>query len=261
MREPDFFLVGAPKCGTTALYEMIGAHPEVFVSPVKEPDFFAADVVAAVPALGGRAVTEWSAYLELFQQAGAALAVGEGSVSYLSSAVAAGGIHARCPAARILMVLRNPAERLFSHYTAAVAAGTTRAGFSDWLVAAVKQEAVQSAPIGPVTPGRYGSHVHRYRTHFPESRIHIVWHEEFVSDPGAALRGIFRHLNVDPDCPVPTNLRRNETRRPQVWFRHPMAPRMTTDERAEAIAVYASDLAELGSLTGRDLSRWLDASG
>lgn len=261
MREPDFFLVGAPKCGTTALYAMIGAHPEVFVSPVKEPDFFAADVVAAVPALGGRAVTDWSRYLELFQHAGWALAVGEGSVSYLSSAVAAGGIHARCPEARILMVLRDPADRLFSHYTASVAAGTTRAGFSGWLVAALEQEKAQSAPVGPVTPGRYGSHLRRYRTHFRESRIHIVWHEEFVSDPAATLKAIFRLLAVDASWPAPTTLRRNETRVPRRWFTRPVSQRMAPAERAEAIAVYATDLGELATLTGRDLSRWLDASG
>lgn len=261
MREPDFFLVGAPKCGTTALYEMMGAHPQVFVSPVKEPDFFAVDVVAAVPGLRGRAVTDWSRYLELFQDAGPALAVGEGSVSYLSSAVAAAGIHARCPGARILMVLRDPADRLFSHYTASVAAGVTRAGFSDWLIAALAQEAVQSAPIGPIVPGRYGAHLRRYRNHFPQSRVHIVWYEDFVSDPGATLKGIFRHLAVDADQAVPIHVRRNETRMPRVWCRRPTMPRMTPAERAQAIAVYATDLGDLAAQTGRELSRWLDASG
>jgi hypothetical protein len=261
MREPDFFLVGAPKCGTTALYAMIGAHPEVFVSFVKEPDFFAVDVVAAVPALCGRAVTDWLRYRELFQHAGPALAVGEGSVSYLSSAVAAGGIHARCPDARILMVLRDPADRLFSHYTASVAVGITRARFSDWLVAALEQEQAQRAPIGPVTPGRYGTHLRRYRNHFPESRIHIAWHEDFVSDPGATLKGIFRFLTVDASWPAPITLRRNETRVPRGWFNRPVSQRMTSAERAKAVAVYASDLGELAALTGRDLSRWLDASG
>jgi hypothetical protein len=270
MRVPDFFLVGAPKCGTTALYAMLAGHPDVHVSPVKEPDFFAGDVVAAVPGLAATAVTEWPRYLALFDAAGAARAVGEGSVSYLASEVAAGAIRARCPEARILMILRDPAARLFSHYTAALAAGVTRAPFSRWLDAVILREAATAAPILPVRAGRYASHLRRYRDHFSASRIHIVWHEDFVRDPAAALSAIFRHLDVDPNYPVPAWLRRNETLVPrwpvpQRWrlaVRRTLAPvvpaamlarartlshrpvsrQMTPAERLKAIDLYAPDI-------------------
>jgi hypothetical protein len=266
MREPNFFLVGAPKCGTTALYSMLGAHPDVHVSPVKEPDFFATDVVAAVPQLAGRAVTEWSLYLDLFRHAGTARAVGEGSVSYLSSRSAPGAMASRCPQARILMVLRDPAARLFSHYTAARAARVTAAPFLVWLRGHVAPSSAHAALVGPVEPGRYATHLARYRRHFPASSIHIIWHEDYVRDPAAVIRGIFTVLGVDPAAPVPTTRRLNETRVPR-WrvlrslFTVPIPLTMTADERAAAIRLYEAEIHALASLTGRNLDRWLDASG
>jgi hypothetical protein len=268
---------------------MLAGHPDVYVSPVKEPDFFATDVVAAVPGLSARAVTEWARYLTLFDGAGDVRAAGEGSVSYLASEVAASAIRARCPEARILMILRDPAARLFSHYTAALAAGVTRAPFSRWLDALIEREAVSPAPGLPVRAGRYASHLRRYRDHFAESRIHIVWHDDFVGDPAAALAGIFRHLEVDPGFGAPAWLRRNETlvprwpvprrwrlaarralapvvpapviQRLRAMSRRPVLRQMTRAERAKAISLYARDIADLSTLTGRDLCRWTEASG
>src|SRR5687767_2855978 len=145
---------------------MLGAHPGIFVSAVKEPDFFAADIRAAVAGGRGR-VEAWPQYLELFSGAGPTQRTGEGSVSYLASRVAAAAIHERCPDARILMVLRDPADRLFSHYSAAIAARSTGDTFANWLGAAVKREKTDAAPIGPVAAGRYGANLQRYLDIFP----------------------------------------------------------------------------------------------
>jgi hypothetical protein len=306
VRPPDFFLVGAPKCGTTALYEMLGAHPEIFVSPVKEPDYFAADIRAAVfkgrtfrsgrvagsedPAseeggvLGGRVfrpgeIDEWSQYLQLFAGAAPSQRLGEGSVSYLASRVAAAALHERCPDARILMVLRDPADRLFSHYSAAIAARSTRETFADWLGAAVKREKTDTAPIGPVVAGRYGANLQRYLAAFPASQIHIVWHEDYVKDPKATVRSIFKFLGVDETQQVPVNIRRNETRvlksrvlrgaaavanlltdgladRINLRSTMPSTLRPSSADRALAIRLYEDDIRALAGLTGRDLSRW-----
>ena len=277
MRVPDFFLVGAPKCGTTALYAMLGSHPEIFVSPIKEPDYFAADIRAAV--LGERATNDWSRYLDLFSAAAPTQRVGEGSVSYLASRVAAKAIHEWRPDARILMVLRDPADRLFAHYRAAVAAGATRAKFPEWLDAAVAREKTETAPIGPVAAGRYGVNVKRYLDVFPSTQIHIVDYEDFVAEPAAALRGIFRFLGVDETRHIPVNVRRNETRvlrsrllrgigalinllsdgladRVNLWATVPSALKPTTKDRALVIRLYEDDIRALAGLTGRDLSRW-----
>ena len=113
--KPSFFIVGAPKCGTTALYAMLGSHPDVFVSPVKEPDFLANDLRAAIPVRPTSAIDDHSQYQQLFAGAGQASAVGEGSVSYLSSATAPAALHDSYPCARIIMVLRDPASKT-AHY-------------------------------------------------------------------------------------------------------------------------------------------------
>jgi hypothetical protein len=281
-RLPDFFLVGAPKCGTTALYEMIGAHSGIFVSAIKEPDFFAVDIRhAAQPA---NAIDDWSRYLELFSGAPPSQQAGEGSVSYLASRVAAKAIHDRCPDARILMVLRDPADRLFAHYRAAIASGSTRAKFPDWLETALAREKADTAPMGPVAAGRYAVNVKRYLDVFPSQQIHIVWHEEYVSDCSRTVRGIFAFLGVDETERVPVKIRRNETRvlksqllrgvatlanvftegmadRINLWARMPSTLQPTSTDRALAIEVYQEDIRALADLIGRDLRHWIRATG
>jgi|SRR5688572_17341842 len=300
MRAPDFFLVGAPKCGTTALYAMLGAHPGIFVSPVKEPDFFAADIKAAIagsnqppPRLRRSAeasakaedpASEEREYLELFSGAAPAQRLGEGSVSYLASRVAASSIHEWCPDARILMVLRDPADRLFSHYSAAIAARSTQETFADWLRGAAAREKTDAAPIGPVVAGRYGANLQRYLGVFPASRIQIIWHEDYVTDPRATVRSIFKFLGVDETHQVPVSIRRNETRvlrsrllrgvgtlanlltdgladRINLWSTMPSTLRPSSADRALAIQLYEDDIRVLAGLTGRDLSRWIAAKG
>ena len=281
-RGPDFFLVGAPKCGTTALYEMIGAHPEIFVSPIKEPDFFASDIRHAAHPAG--AVDDWSRYLALFESASPTQRLGEGSVSYLASRVAAKAIRDRCPDARILIVLRDPADRLFAHYKAAVASESTRQKFPEWLAAALTREKADAAPIGPVAAGRYGVNLKRYLDVFSSDRIHIAWHEDYVNDPAATVRAIFRFLGVDETQQVPVNIRRNETTagrssllkgaatvlnvlsegmadRINLWAKMPSTMQPTTKDRALAIQVYESDIRALEGMTGRDLSPWIRVTG
>ena len=243
---------------------MIGAHPEIFVSPTKEPDFFAADIRAAVPELAGRSTDDWSRYLELFSGATADQRAGEGSVSYLASGAAAAAIHDRCPDARILMVLRDPVDRLYSHYTAARIARATSHPFAEWLAEKVRGEATDTAPIGPVAPGRYGSHLQRYLNVFPASRIHIVWYEDFTNNAAQAVREVLTFLGVDDTREMPTTLRRNETRVPRwggLWSTRPTPARPSSKDRAQGIQLYADDIRHLASVTGRDLGRWTDPRG
>jgi hypothetical protein len=101
--KPDFFILGAPKCGTTSLAAWLGGHPQVFISPIKEPHFFNTDDRQGIATL--------DAYEALFRRAAPHhRAIGEASVWYLSSTQAVANILRYQPAARFVVMLRNPLE-------------------------------------------------------------------------------------------------------------------------------------------------------
>src|SRR5581483_10720192 len=161
---PNFFLVGAPRSGTTSLVRYLEQHRDVYMSPIKEPCFFAPEVLDLDPAVRAafdrdasavRAyldgpmtekrqdglVLDWTQYLRLFSGATGQTAIGEASMFYLASAQAAGHIHDRIPNARILVMLRDPSERLFSHYLSASVDGAISQPFMEWID---RQDALES---------------------------------------------------------------------------------------------------------------------
>lgn len=115
---PNFFIVGAPKAGTTTLHGWLQAHPQVFLPDLKEPDFFTWREIEAQNLYYGatNTVKTEADYLALFSGAGQANAIGEASVSYLWYPQTAEKIRAFNPQARILILLRHPSARAISHY-------------------------------------------------------------------------------------------------------------------------------------------------
>jgi len=104
MKKPNFFIIGAPKSGTTALAQYLSEHPAIFFSRDKEPHFFNTD-------WEHRGVTDFDQYLRLFEDASSHhIAVGEGSTTYLASAVAVPNILKFNPSARFIVMVRNPIE-------------------------------------------------------------------------------------------------------------------------------------------------------
>ncbi|MFQ5518600.1 MAG: sulfotransferase, partial [Mariprofundus sp.] len=110
MLKPDFFIVGAPKCGTTAMYTYLQAHPDIFMSEVKEPYYFCSD-------LGFHRFRNEQEYLKLFSVASPQQRIGEASTWYLYSSQAAAAIHAFNTDARIIVMLRNPVDMMYSLYS------------------------------------------------------------------------------------------------------------------------------------------------
>jgi hypothetical protein len=281
MPEPNFFLVGAPKAGTTSLYWYLSQHPSVFVSPVKEPDFFASELQRSA---GSTSVSGWTEYLRHFSGATNETAIGEGSVAYLASLHAAAAIHARVPKARVMMMLRDPAARLFAHYTAAVAAGATTVAFVEWLERHRQDDATREQPSGPIWAGRYQTHLLRYLSLFSPQHIHVALYDDYVRAPADVIREMFRFLDVAPDDEVDMRRRHNVTvvprwpalqraARPLGRLLRPFVPgvmerarrlthapltmRMSTGDRRTAIALYEQEILGLQPLIGRDLSAWL----
>ena len=112
-RAIDFFIIGAPKCGTTAVYNYLCEHPGVFMPQMKEPQYYASD-------LNVREVRNWEAYKRLFSNAPASTLVGEASTHYLYSEVAVAAIMRDFPDSKLIVMLRNPVDASISMHAHAL---------------------------------------------------------------------------------------------------------------------------------------------
>jgi hypothetical protein len=189
---PNLFIVGAGRAGTTSLAEYLGQHPDIFMSPVKEPFFF----TDANPRLT-RAVRDERRYLELFEGASTEKLLGEASISYFWDPSSPAAIRRARPDARILVILRDPIERAYSHYWHAFRNGEETRSFL---------EAVRDEVAGRYLPGvepylkrsLYGEPLQRYLDAFGE-RVYVLFLEEMARDVAGELRKVFTFLGVGPE--------------------------------------------------------------
>lgn len=223
MTLPNFFVVGAPKAGTDALYYDLDQHPQIYMSPLKEPCYFsseirvdnfveelqpsirkAADSLREYLAKGasekrfGGIVTSLEDYERLFLHARNERAIGEGSVCYLWSASAGSAIAATVPSARIIIVLMDPAERAFHQYLKSLADGNVTHSFDVHLERAFQADRNKMSVYHPFLEfGSYAKQVRRYLSNFPPEQIHISLYENRQSDPAGWFRSILGFLGVD----------------------------------------------------------------
>ncbi len=199
---PDFFIVGHHKSGTTALYQMLRRHPQIFMPDVKEPRYLASDLRALVPSAPRQPET-LQEYLALFAEAPPDRLVGEASPSYLRSREAAAAIAELQPNARIIALFREPASFVRSMHLHLLEEGVEH---EPDLATAVRQEQLQRAGQ---TVLRYSDHVHyteqlrRYREAFPPEQVLALVYEEFRADNRGTLRTVLRFLGVDDDFELP----------------------------------------------------------
>lgn len=117
MAAPNFFLIGAPKCGTTLVHALLSRHPDVFLCDPKEPNFFDTDIASP------KVASSLSDYLSLFDKSSSALAIGEASTTYLRSKVAVNNIRRVIPNPKFLVLIRNPLDMLMSVHAQLVLTG------------------------------------------------------------------------------------------------------------------------------------------
>lgn len=223
MRTPkaNFFLVGAPKAGTTSLDRLLRQQGGVFLSPIKEPCHFCPDVNALIaPSLKRKDRVDLASYLaarerpivhlchvaspgdyaRLFEGAAGQRVVGECSTYYLSSDVAAGKIHAYNPKAKIMVLVRDPVDRIRSHYAMDRSLGIA----SRPLLTLVREELAlgNAANWGNcryyVGASRYGPQIARFQRYFPSENICVLSFERLVSAPATELRKAFDFLGIAP---------------------------------------------------------------
>jgi len=293
---PNFFVVGAPRCGTTSLHHYLAQHPGIFMCPRKEPNYFA--FYGEPPVVRG-SVARWvvdgavfsrAEYEALFRDAGDAKAIGEVSPRYLSNPLCAGRIHRDVPNAKIIAILRQPADRA---YTAFV--GLRRDGWEpcEDFVSAIHDEPRRLAEGWDsgclLDRGFYFEKLERYFGLFGRERIRVDLYEDLQTDAVGMLRGIFEFLEVDPDFKPDVTKVHNPTgfiRNPLLaafWSRsyrlrkgmrrvvpkgirdaayaaiqrNSEKPRLEPELRAEVTAHFREDILKLQDLIQRDLSHWL----
>ncbi len=194
---PNFFIVGTVKGGTTSLYEYLKQHPQVFMASPKEPHFFS-NLKPSQEYLGKRVVSNRADYLSLFKEASHFNAVGEASTSYLWEKETPYRIKKCIPNAKIIIILRDPIDRAFSHYLMDVRDGLQDRPFYDALL-----EDYSATEKGYfishlyVELGMYYKQVKRYIDAFGRQSLLILSFDDFKRDSGMVFGKVARFLEID----------------------------------------------------------------
>lgn len=293
-RYPDFYIVGAAKCGTSSMYAYLRQHPDIFMPEFKEPHFFGSDLTSDIY------VRDESRYLSLFAPAGPGALRGEASPSYLISTRAAQEIHSHRPDAKILIMIRSPVELIVSLHTHnLVTLNEDRIDLGEALALEPDRRDGRNLPrtnyvahtvhyraLATLSPMIY-----RYFDVFPREQIHIVVFDDLKRDVHGEYRRVLRFLGVDdsfvPEFRVSNARRRLRSPRLARIYTNPSvrwqaiaravrplvypvyrglldwntvpgeAPKAVPPELlAELRGEFAEEVGRLSEITGRDLSGW-----
>lgn len=210
-RLPDFFVVGQPKSGTTALYEMLRRHPQIFMPANKEPWYFASELHDRTPPRPGGTPQTLEEYTALFEPAGPEQLLGEASALYLWSHTAATRIAAVQPDARIIAILREPASLLRSlHMQFLKSYVETEPDFRKAISLEQERREGRRVPRYTYWPKAvlYSEHVsyveqlRRYHAAFPSEQVLVMIYDDFRLDNEAAVRTVLGFLGVDDTAPI-----------------------------------------------------------
>lgn len=288
MTLPNFIIIGAAKAGTTSLFRYLDQHPQVFICPIKETNFFACeDALDRSWKAGGDSphppryrIKTLEAYEALFSDVSNEIAIGEASPRYFSCPTTPQRIRECIPDVKLVASLRNPADRAFSGFLMRVRKGRTEMKIRERL-----------APESHhVREGFYYSSLKRYFDIFPRERIKICLFEDFKKNPAKIVTELFDFLGVNTDFVPDTSIRHNSAGIPKFRFLNRLffdptlirtaksvlpssaqrmakrvqkqnvkpPPPFPADLRAELLALYREDVLKLEVLLDRDLSIWLN---
>ncbi len=206
---PNFLIVGGAKCGTDALYSYLAQHPQIYMSPIKEPMFFAVEGQENIAYVGpgdrealqrwGEWVPRLDQYEALFAAVSTESAVGEASTWYLYNESAHQRIHHYIPQVKLIALLRNPVDRAYSAFNMLLRDG--RETTPDFCKALAAEEERIRAKWEPMwhycRMGFYYTQLKRYYDTFDASQIRVVLYDDFNSRPAEVVRDLFTFLEVD----------------------------------------------------------------
>ncbi|MEI7801043.1 MAG: sulfotransferase [Bacteroidota bacterium] len=310
-KQIDFFIVGAAKAGSTSIYQYLKQHPGIYLPPIKELNFFSDDIRRKNfrPEYAKSVYLDVDAYLnegmkhevfhgfieqaaqheKLFEPAKPGQLAGELSNTYLYSETAAQNIFKYNPKSKIIMLLRNPVERAFSHYQMDLRSGLVHNDFitefnndrhkipKGWGISNLYYEL-----------GLYYEQAKRYFDLFPREQIHIILFDDLLLDKVKTMQALSSFLNIDDKFQFNLETKFNEAAMPRnkfvLWlkkrknisrffkslipaklfsllkeiaFSKKHLPEITAEEKQTVFGYYHDDLLKLTTLIRRDLSRWM----
>lgn len=291
MTLPNFLITGAMKAGTTSLYNYLNQHPAIFMSPNKEPGYLSfgdTEHCEESIKLFPNRVCSCEAYEKLFQQVEDEIAIGEATTSYMDCLRAPARMKELLPDVKLIAVLRDPAERAYSHFLYnkkmfVEDLPTLEIALSEEHNRVIDRYGYRYKYLGK---GFYFKHLSYYLKFFREDQIKILLFDDLKNDPGKLLQQIFTFLKVDetfePDISIKYNTSgvwRNDAIKTLLKQSHAlrliaekklpprivsylgkiiMKPQKSNSAlRRELINHYRQDILQLQNLIQRDLSSWL----
>ncbi|MBE9125340.1 sulfotransferase [Coleofasciculus sp. LEGE 07092] len=294
---PNFLIIGAAKSGTTAFYQYLKQHPQIYMSPVKEPHFFAFEgenlnFRGPRVTINQTSITNIEAYRDLFQSVSKEVAVGEASALYLYLPKAHERIKHYVPNAKLIAILRHPVDRAYASFMQLIR--DEREPITDFAQALQAEEKRMQENWGFLWRyqdlGFYSIQLKRYFEAFDQRQIKVYLYEDFSTDPVGVLQNIFQFLGVDDKFVPDMSIRPNVSGVPQNRLLHnflkepnplkdlfkPLVPnrlrkRITTnltiqnltkpqlssELRNQLLQLFREDILKLQDLIQRDLSAWL----
>ena len=305
----NLFLIGAAKSGTTALASSLGQHPAIASLPIKEPGHFSTDLRIPVFSSRYNRLLQWdeaayfkkarleerhigfveseSNYQKLVDQAITtypnANYVLDASTAYLYSANAPAQLRHYAPDAKIVLILRNPVERAYSHYTMALKYGMEQ---EEPLQAFKREAEFNPAHCGQdecyLELGQYAKQLERWLECFPLDQLHIIWYDDFTADPQKAMNALMKYLDL-PTFVVQQSDQLNAGAVPKYatlnkwamrglgplreklpkslvhWLKKKTqvaAPELDPETRSFLAEAFTEQIEQLAALTGKDLNHW-----
>ena len=289
---PNFFIIGAPKSGTTALSEYLRQHPNILFSEPKEPHFFNDD-------FSHRHIDTFESYLKCFAQSiGQEQAIGEGSVFYLYSQTAVSNILRCYPDAQFIVMLRNPVEAVYSwHWEVMYSHGEDLEDFEAAWRAQKRRRQGEMLPrsnrvrealhYGPLFS--YADQVQRLLDQVPKARVQVILYDDLKKDPELVYQKTLRFLSLSPHQLEQYN-RINPSKRLrwswvertirsagnikraigitkrvgmltrlQLWnTKYQEKPPLRVDFRSELAEYFRDDVLRTAELIDQDLSEWIN---
>ena len=284
----DFFIVGAPKAGTTSLYHYLNEHPQVEMSSQKEPDYFSDKAIHQQGMYYGKnRVDTLDKYESLFVQK-ESVVYGEGSVSYLFYDNVAEDIKKYNSNAKIIIMLRNPIERAFSHYLMDYRLGLISDSFENILAKKSKHKNAHLFYQQYIEVSKYAKQIQRYLDFFEKENILFIDHEDFKKNVSRTVDKVYDFLNISVEFAADINTKYNTFTLPKnkgirfiysfvflrkiltflfpiylvknirvLLFKADKKPELLKETRSQLRIIFNDDIKKLEEVLGKDYSKWI----